>query len=137
MTGTEAQLTDQLALAALFTLGLQGAKSIPWIRWIGDHAPGMSRVLSALFAALVAAGFTWQFTGDIVAGGILTITVPALGTVLDFGKTAVIQYMMQHGGYKLAFGIPGKQVQNGQSQQSASEDSALVHGGGGSADRGA
>lgn len=105
---TESQLSDQAALAALFTLGLEGAKSIPWIRWIGDHAPGVSRTLSALFAALVAAGFTWQFTGDIVAGGVLTVTVPALATVLDFGKTAVIQYVMQHGGYKLAFGIPGK-----------------------------
>ena len=99
------QLTDQAALAVLFTWALQGTKSIPWITWIGDHAPNISRAFSALFAALVAAGFTWTFAGDAVAGGVLTITVPSLGAVIDFAKTFLLQYGGQHLVYKGAFGI--------------------------------
>jgi hypothetical protein len=101
------QLTDQAALAMLFTWALQGTKSIPWVTWVGDHAPNISRAFSALFAALVAAGFTWTFAGDIVAGGVLTVTVPSLAAIIDFSKTFALQYGGQHVIYKAAFGIKG------------------------------
>lgn len=108
------EFQDQLALAALFTWVWQGAKSVPWISWVGEHAPNVSRAFSAAFAALVAAGFTWTFSGDVVNGGTLTIQVPTLATMMEAGRLFVTQFAMQHSLFKVAFPARDKSNNSGE-----------------------
>lgn len=102
------QIMTQAAIAAGFTVALEHIKRAPWAAWIGEHAPMVSRTLSAVFAALVSAGFLFSWSGDPQAGWTGQVFVPPLAAFADFFQTFMLQWGGQKLAYKGFYGIRGK-----------------------------
>lgn len=105
---TPDQFAQQAALAAFFTVAMEHIKRAPWAPWIGEHAPAVSRWISAVFAALVSAGFVITWTGDPQAGWTGQIYLPPLAALTDLFETFMIQWGGQKLAYKGFYGIKGK-----------------------------
>ena len=102
------QAVTQAALAAFFVWAVEHVKRAPWASAIGDHAPAVSRVISAAFAGLVGIGMTWSWTGNPETGWRGEIFIPPFDALMQFAETFAVQFFGQKGIYKVLYGIPGK-----------------------------
>jgi hypothetical protein len=92
-------------------VALMAAYLIQWMKdspqrifaWISSEHPGVVRWLSAVVAALTAAGFTFDYIGGtLMIGG---LTLANVGTLL---WTSVGQFAMQHFAFRVGISLPRK-----------------------------
>jgi hypothetical protein len=89
-----------VALIASYLLQTLKASQHAALKWIAKDRPGVLRSLSALLAALAAAGISWQWVPDT---GTLTVSGITASGVAGFLWTWGKQYLLQDFAFRLGF----------------------------------
>jgi len=76
------------------------------LAWIGQHSVVLNKALSASAAAATSVGITFGFTGDIFAGGSISIAFPGLTTMLTLAINGIFGMMLQEVMYQKAVRDP-------------------------------
>ena len=74
----------QLPIAFWVVWILEKIKKSEKIPWIHDNSNTLNRIIGIVGATLASAGINWKVEGAILAGQTITITLPALGSLIHF-----------------------------------------------------
>lgn len=90
---------DPLFVNAVIGIGVNAAKNSehPWMRWISDATPHVSRSVQACLAAISAAGMTISYTTADDGSMAVTVAGITVAGVMSFVVTASKNMMVQMG----------------------------------------
>lgn len=96
-TETTATLMTHLTSGAVVVYAIEYLKRIPQLRWITQQTGTINALLSAMLAALISLGITWQ--GSAAEGW--TIHIPMLSmitaSIWEWAKQFVLQQLLYDG----------------------------------------
>jgi hypothetical protein len=112
VTGAEAQTSLQVILAFLVSGAINWMKtsSIGAFHWIGDNTPGVTKIVSAISAAAIAAGFAFSSSGSFASSEGLTLVISGLSLtgLTNAVSTFLTQWLTQHLAYVAVWAKPFK-----------------------------
>ena len=85
------EIMTHLTTGAVVVYAIQGAKAIPWLRWIDVDTKKVNVAVSFLAASAIALGIT--IVGDGTTGW--TLTIPPVAMLASGAWEAVKQFVLQ------------------------------------------
>lgn len=92
-------MQEQVALAYVASKVIEFIKNSKHLPFINQHSDQINRALSWFLAMATTAGIQVGFTGSLLEGGVLQVTIPSLETLVQFGLNTVFQHALQKGSY--------------------------------------
>lgn len=75
---------SQIPIAFWVVWVMEKLKKSNLFPWITQNSSGVNRILGLAAALLSSAGINWSVQGSVFTGGVITITLPALGHLIHF-----------------------------------------------------
>jgi len=104
-SGVSSVLFSQLTAAAACAALLRSVQKAKWAGWVTEHTRVVNMILRAILAGTATIGITKVWSGTLLEGGQLTLTIPPLMVLLQGLWHWLGQYLLQHGFGSAAEGI--------------------------------